>query len=152
VAEVGTTKLVGVPVTVVTAPLPKVVERKSKDNGEADMVKALVATDAEIGCICAGALEKPFDCVYQVLFVDLYTKPAVVPANNVVGAPTILCPVFELTVNVLIVCVELNEMVMPSTGAAGIMIVPDASEPAGFIKRTVMPAANVYEKPVIKTW
>jgi hypothetical protein len=45
-------KLAGVPVTVVTVPLVNVVERKSSVRAEADTVIALVATEAEIGCIC----------------------------------------------------------------------------------------------------
>jgi hypothetical protein len=51
VAEDGTTKLAGVPVTVVTAPLVKDAERKSKVSAEAEMVNALAATDAEMGWI-----------------------------------------------------------------------------------------------------
>jgi hypothetical protein len=48
------TKLAGVPETVVTVPLPRVVERKFNVNAEAEIVNALAATEAEIGCICAG--------------------------------------------------------------------------------------------------
>jgi hypothetical protein len=43
-------------------------------------------------------------------------------------------------------------MTMPSAGEAGIVIVPVASVPAGLAIRVVVPAANVYEKPVVKTW
>ena len=46
------TKFAGVPDTVVTVPLPNVVERKSNVNADAEMVKAFAETDAEIGCIC----------------------------------------------------------------------------------------------------
>jgi hypothetical protein len=48
----GTTKLAGVPETVVTVPLPKVVERKSNVNADAVIVNALDAIDAEMGWIC----------------------------------------------------------------------------------------------------
>jgi hypothetical protein len=51
VAEDGTTRLAGVPDTVVTAPLPRAVERKSKVSEDAEMVNALAATDAEMGWI-----------------------------------------------------------------------------------------------------
>jgi hypothetical protein len=46
------TKFAGVPDTLVTVPLPNVVERKSSVKVEALIVKALPATDAEIGWIC----------------------------------------------------------------------------------------------------
>jgi len=45
------TKLAGVPVTVVTVPLLKVVERKSNVNADAVIVNALDATEAEMGWI-----------------------------------------------------------------------------------------------------
>jgi ABC-type Na+ efflux pump permease subunit len=49
VAVLGIVRLAGVPVTVVTVPLPKVVERKSRVSADAVIVNALDATDAEIG-------------------------------------------------------------------------------------------------------
>jgi hypothetical protein len=52
-------KLAGVPDTVVTVPLVNVVERKSNASAEADTVIALVATEAEIGCICCPRLKVP---------------------------------------------------------------------------------------------
>jgi hypothetical protein len=45
-------RLAGVPETVVTVPLPKVADRKSKFNADAVIVKALDPTEAEIGWIC----------------------------------------------------------------------------------------------------
>jgi hypothetical protein len=53
-------------------------------------------------------------------------------------------------VSAVISCDELKEMAIPSAGAAGIVIVPVANVPAGCITRTVVPAANVYEKPVVE--
>jgi hypothetical protein len=53
------TKLAGVPVTVVTVPLPNVVERKSSERADAEMVNALAATEAEIGWICGPRLKVP---------------------------------------------------------------------------------------------
>ena len=49
VAEDGTVRLAGVPDTVVTVPLPSVVERKSNTKADAEIVKAFAATDADIG-------------------------------------------------------------------------------------------------------
>ena len=46
------TKLAGVPETVVTVPLPKVVERKSNVNAEAEIVIEFAATEAEIDWTC----------------------------------------------------------------------------------------------------
>jgi hypothetical protein len=43
------TRFAGVPDTVVTIPLPSVVDLKSRVSAEADMVNALAATDADIG-------------------------------------------------------------------------------------------------------
>jgi hypothetical protein len=54
-----------------------------------------------------------------------------------------LWPVFALTVSAVMIWLELNVMVMPSAGAEGIVIVPVANVPAGFITRLVVPAANV---------
>jgi hypothetical protein len=53
------TKFAGVPETVVTVPLPKVVERKSNVSADAEIVNALDATEAEIGCICDPRLKVP---------------------------------------------------------------------------------------------
>ena len=47
------TRLAGVPETVVTVPLPSVVERKSSDKADALIVSALEPTEALIGWICA---------------------------------------------------------------------------------------------------
>ena len=52
VAVEGTTRFAGVPDTVVTVPLPSVVFRKSSDSALAEIVSALAATVADIGCIC----------------------------------------------------------------------------------------------------
>jgi hypothetical protein len=60
------TKLEGVPETEVTVPLPRVVERKSSESADAEIVKALDATDAEIGCIwgiAPEAINPPATCV-----------------------------------------------------------------------------------------
>jgi hypothetical protein len=45
------TKLAGVPDTVVTVPLPRVLDRKSNVIADAEIVNALAATEAEIDCI-----------------------------------------------------------------------------------------------------
>jgi len=44
----GTTKFDGVPDIVVTVPLPNVVDRKSNESADAEMVSALAEADAEI--------------------------------------------------------------------------------------------------------
>jgi hypothetical protein len=46
-------------------------------------------------------------------------------------------------VSAVICCDELNVIVIPSAGAAGIVIVPVANVPAGCITNTFTPAANV---------
>ena len=74
------------------------------------------------------------------------------PAANVVTALTMLWPELALTVKAVMICEELNAISMPSAGAAGIVIVPVASVPAGWMISVVVPAANVYEKPVVRTW
>jgi hypothetical protein len=48
-----------------------------------------------------------------------------------------------LSVKAEINLVELNVIVIPSAGAAGIVIVPVANVPAGSIIREVVPAAKV---------
>jgi hypothetical protein len=60
--------------------------------------------------------------------------------------------VFPLTVKAVIVCEELKVIDIPSAGAAGIVIVPVANVPAGFITSVVVPAAKVYENPVVGAW
>jgi hypothetical protein len=57
--------------------------------------------------------------------------------------PTTVWPVLPFKVKAVICLVELNVMVMPSLGAAGIVIVPAANVPAGFITRVCVPAAKV---------
>jgi hypothetical protein len=61
----------------------------------------------------------------------MYTAPP--PSANEVTADTMLCPVFALTVNKVMIWLELNLIVMPSLGEAGIVIVPVAKVVAGFI-------------------
>lgn len=49
----------------------------------------------------------------------------------------IVWPVLALTVSAVICFVLLNVMVMPSAGEAGIVMLPVAKVPAGFITNTV---------------
>ena len=74
------------------------------------------------------------------------------PASSVVTLLTMLWPELALTVKAVMICVELNAISMPSAGAAGMMIVPVASVPAGWMISVVVPAAKVYEKPEVRTW
>ena len=64
----------------------------------------------------------------------MYAAPP--PAASVVTADTILWPVFALTVNAVMIWLELKRMVMPSAGEAGIVIVPVANVTEGFITST----------------
>jgi hypothetical protein len=64
----------------------------------------------------------------------MYTAPP--PSANEVTADTMLWPVFALTVNKVMIWLELNLIVMPSLGEAGIVIVPVANVVAGFITST----------------
>jgi hypothetical protein len=50
---------------------------------------------------------------------------------NVAGAPTTLCPVFGLSVYVVMVCVVAKSHSCPSIGLAGSVSVNDAIVPAG---------------------
>jgi hypothetical protein len=140
----GTTKFDGVPDTVVTVPLPSVVERKLNESADAEMVNALDATEAEIGCICAGtgAAETSENGNHAVDAVR-YTYEADCPTAKVVTALLMVWPVLALTVSAVMAFVLLNVMTMPSAGAAGIVIVPVASVPAGFIISVWTPAAKV---------
>jgi len=83
-----------------------------------------------------------------------YTYEADCPAAKVVTALLIVWPVLALTVRAVMAFVLLNVMVMPSEGEAGIVIVPVASVPAGFITNTVPvdDGVKVYVNAVVRTW
>lgn len=57
VAVDGTTKFAGVPVMVVVAPLPSVVDLKARLKAPVLIVRALAATDAEMLIICGAAAD-----------------------------------------------------------------------------------------------
>ena len=58
------------------------------------------------------------------------------PAVNVVTALLMVCPVFGLNVSPVIVWVLAKVTVMPSEGDKGMVTVPVAKVPAGFISAT----------------
>jgi hypothetical protein len=73
----------------------------------------------------------------HVVDAERYIKDATCPDASPKSAFQIVCPVLALTVRVVIVCVVLNVTVIPSTGFAGMVIVPVANVPAGFIINTL---------------
>ena len=68
---------------------------------------------------------------------------ALPPSTNEVTADTMLWPELAETVSAVMIWLELNLIVMPSAGVAGIVIVPVANVPAGFITNVCTPDANV---------
>jgi hypothetical protein len=64
------------------------------------------------------------------------------PAAKEVTALLMVWPALALTVSAVMACVLVNVMVIPSNGAAGIVIVPVARVPAGFITNALY-ALNV---------
>jgi hypothetical protein len=98
------------------------------------MVNALAATEPEIGCIWAGPeAEGTVLNANHAVDAERYTYDIDCPTARVVVALLIVCPVLAATVSAVIACVVLNVITMPSAGAAGIVMVPVANVPAGFI-------------------
>jgi hypothetical protein len=82
--------------------------------------------------------------------VKRYTNCIALLAGNLATCdPPIDWPVLPFNVSAVISCVVEMVIVIPSAGADGIVIVPVAKVPAGFITRTFVPAAKVYENPVV---
>ena len=70
---------------------------------------------------------------------------------NVAGALSKVCPDAADKDNVVMVLVLANVRTLPSKGVSGIVIIKDASVPAGLRTKAVMPVPMVMDVPVVGT-